>query len=89
MSSPPYFFSNLAPMMTVRSGLASSTLIFFVSLEAWNATLDCGVYELGMPSLANPQASTAFQASKETKKISIDESNPEHTVIIGAGLDEE
>ena len=31
--------------------------------------------------------SMAFQASKETQKVSIDEANPERTVIIGAGLD--
>ena len=41
-----------------------------------------------MPGMINPQASVAFQASKETRKISINEANPDHTVIIGAGLDE-
>ena len=44
--------------------------------------------QFGMPGMINPQASVAFQASKETKKISINEANPDHTVIIGAGLDE-
>ena len=43
--------------------------------------------QLGMPSSYTPQSSVAFQASKETKKISIDEANPERTVIIGAGLE--
>jgi hypothetical protein len=41
-----------------------------------------------MPGMHNPQASVAFQASKETKKINVDEANPDHTIIIGAGLDE-
>ena len=39
MSALSYFLSNPAPMMTVRSGLASSMLTFWVSLEAWNAML--------------------------------------------------
>ena len=43
--------------------------------------------QLGMPSLANPQQTATFQAAKESKKVGIDESNPDHTVIIGAGLD--
>ena len=43
--------------------------------------------QLGMPGMHNPQASVAFQASKETKKINVDEANPDHTIIIGAGLD--
>ena len=43
--------------------------------------------QLGMPGVGNPQQSTTFQASKETKRIQIDESNPERTAIIGAGLD--
>ena len=43
--------------------------------------------QLGMPGMPNPHASVAFQASKETKKISVYEANPEHTVIIGAGLE--
>ena len=41
--------------------------------------------QLGVPSSLNPQASLSFQASKETKKISVDDANPERTVIIGAG----
>ena len=40
-----------------------------------------------MPGVGNPQQSATFQASKETKQIQIDEFNPEHTAIIGAGLD--
>ena len=44
--------------------------------------------QLGMPRLTNPLTSVAFQASKETKKISIDDTLLDHyTVIIGAGLD--
>ena len=42
--------------------------------------------QLGMPGMNNPQQSATFQASKETKKAKIDEANPDHTVIIGAGL---
>ena len=43
--------------------------------------------QLGIPSPANPQQTATFQAAKESKKVGVDESNPEHTVIIGAGLD--
>ena len=42
---------------------------------------------LGMPGVGNPQQSATFQATKETKQIQIDESNQEHTAIIGVGLD--
>ena len=43
--------------------------------------------QLGVPSAVNPQQTATFQAAKESKKIGIDESNPDNTVIIGAGLD--
>ena len=43
--------------------------------------------QLGMPGMINPHASVAFQASKETKKVSVDDTVPDHNVIIGAGLD--
>ena len=39
-----------------------------------------------MPGMTNPHASVAFHASKETKKISVGDTVPGHTVIIGAGL---
>ena len=42
--------------------------------------------QLGMPGMTNPHQSAAFQASKETKKISVDSDFPDRTVIIGAGL---
>ena len=43
--------------------------------------------QLGMPRVTNPQQTATFQAAKESKKVGVDESNPERTVIIGAGLD--
>ena len=43
--------------------------------------------QLSSPPESHSQLSMAFQASKETKKISIEEANPERTVIIDAGLD--
>ena len=43
--------------------------------------------KLDVPTSSNPQSSVAFQAARESKKVKIDESNPEHTVIIGAGLE--
>ena len=43
--------------------------------------------QLGMPSVANPQQTATFQAAKESKKVGIDEANPDHSVIIGVGLD--
>ena len=42
---------------------------------------------LGMPGMSNPHGSVAFQATKETKQISIDADFPDRNVIIGAGLD--
>src|SRR5664279_1510309 len=42
--------------------------------------------QLGMPGMSNPHQSVAFQASKETKKIPVDDVFPDRTVIIGAGL---
>ena len=44
--------------------------------------------QLGMPGMSNPHQNATFQASKETKKIAVDEAFPECTVIIGAGLDD-
>ena len=44
--------------------------------------------QLGMPGMTNPHASVAFQTSKETKKISADDIVPDHTVIIGARLND-
>ena len=43
--------------------------------------------QLGMPGIANPQQSATFQASKDTKKIGVDEAFPDRSVIIGAGLE--
>ena len=44
--------------------------------------------KLDVPTSSNPQSSVAFQAAREYKKVKIDESNPEHTIIIGARLEE-
>ena len=43
--------------------------------------------QLGMPGVCNPQQSAMFQAPKETKQVKIDEANPDHSIIIGSGLD--
>ena len=40
------------------------------------------------PATSAPQSGMAFQAARESKRIRVDEANPEHTVIIGAGLEE-
>ena len=37
---------------------------------------------------STPQSSMAFQAARESKRVRVDEANPEHTVIIYAGLEE-
>ena len=44
--------------------------------------------QLGMPGMTNPHGSVAFQASKETKVIPIDDQFPDRAVIVGAGLDD-
>ena len=44
--------------------------------------------KLEEPSTSTPQSSMEFQATRESKRIRVDEANPEHTVIIGAGLEE-
>ena len=42
--------------------------------------------QLGMPGMSNSHGSVAFQAAKETKKVQVDESFTDRTVIIGASL---
>ena len=44
--------------------------------------------KLEEPATSAPQSSMAFQAARESKRVRVDETNPEHTVIIGAGLEE-
>ena len=44
--------------------------------------------KLEEPATSAPQSGMAFQAARESKRIRVDEANPEHTVIIGAGLEE-
>ena len=42
--------------------------------------------QMSMPTLTNPHGSVSFQATKETKKVQVDETFPERTVTIGADL---
>ena len=44
--------------------------------------------KLEEPATSAPQSGMAFQAARESKRVRVDEANPEHTVIIGAGLEE-
>lgn len=44
--------------------------------------------QLGMPNMANPEQTAAFQVPKETKKINVDPAFPDHNIIIGTGLTE-
>ena len=71
-----------------RSKLAEAMVIAAEKKKIYEVAALAQASRLGAPNSMNSQATTAFQASKETKKISIDESNPEHAIIIGAGLDE-
>ena len=41
-----------------------------------------------MPALSNPHGSVSFQATKDTKKVHVDDMFPERTVTIGAGLND-
>src|SRR3954463_6909881 len=44
--------------------------------------------QMSMQALTNPHGNVSFQAIKETKKVQVDETFPERTVTIGAGLTE-
>ena len=44
--------------------------------------------KLEEPASSAPQSGVAFQAARESKRVRIDEADSEHTVIIGAGLEE-
>ena len=70
------------------SKLAESMVIAAEKKKIYEVVVLAQSTQFGMPGMINPQASVAFQASKETRKISINEANPDHTVVIGAGLDE-
>ena len=39
-----------------------------------------------MPALSNPHGSVSFQATKDTKKVPVDDMFPERTVTISVGL---
>ena len=41
-----------------------------------------------MPVLSNPHGSVSFQATKDTKKVPVDDMFPERTIIIGVGLND-
>ncbi len=41
-----------------------------------------------MPALSNLHGSVSFQATKDTKKVPVDDMFPERTVTIGAGLND-
>ena len=44
--------------------------------------------QLEILSLPQQQSGLAFQAMRKLQKIRIDETNPDHTVIIGAGFED-
>ena len=72
---------------SVRSSLAESLVIVAEKKRIHEVVALAQSAQLGMPGISNPQQSATFQASKETKRIKLDESNLKHTAIIGAGLD--
>ena len=45
--------------------------------------------QLGMPAMSNPHGAVAFKPVQETKKIDIDESHQERTILIGADLSDQ
>ena len=42
--------------------------------------------QMSMSTLTNPHGNVSLQATKETKKVQVDETFPERAVTIGAGL---
>jgi len=69
------------------SKLAQSLVIAAEKMRIQEVVAMAQAAQSSGPPESHSQLSMAFQASKETKKINIDEANPERTVIIGAGLD--
>ena len=69
------------------SKLAQSMVIAAEKRRIHEAVAMAQAAQVSSPPESHSQMSMAFQASKETQKVSIDEANPERTVIIGTGLD--
>ena len=73
---------------SASSALAESLVIEEEKKRMYEAVKLAQSAVAGMPPMANPYGTTAFQPGKETNKIVLDEKLPERTVTIGAGLPE-
>ena len=72
---------------TAGSALAESMVIASEKKKIQEVVAMAQSAQLGMPGLGNPNGNVAFQASKETKKVNLDDDFPERNAIIGAGMD--
>ena len=70
--------SKLAEAMVIAT---EKKRIYEVAALAQSAKLD-------VPNTSKPQSSVAFYAARESKRVRLDEANPEHTVIIDAELED-
>ena len=73
---------------SASSALAESLVIEEEKKRMYEAVKLAQSAVAGMPPMANPYGTTAFQPGQETKKIVLDDKLPERTVTIGAGLPE-
>lgn len=70
------------------SALAESLVIAEEGKRIKHAVALAQSAQFGMPGVGNPHGEVAFQPTKDTKKIPIDEAFPERSVTIGAGMGE-
>ena len=76
-----FIMEVLHPDWLANPVLAEKKRIYEVAAMAKSAQLE-------IPSLPQQQSGLAFQVARESKKVKIDETNSDHTVIIGVGLED-
>ena len=69
------------------SALAESLVIAEEKRQMQYAVALAQLAQLGMPAMSTPHDAVAFKPAQETKKVGIDESHPERTILISVGLD--
>ena len=70
------------------SNLAESLIIAAEKKKMQQVVAMAQAAQLGMPGMAHVEQNAAFEAPKETKKITVDPEHPERKAIIGSGLTE-
>ena len=70
------------------SNLAESLIIAAEKKKMMQVVAMDQAAQLGMPGMTHVEQNAAFEAPKETKKITVDPEHPERKAIIGIGLTE-